>query len=109
MALPQQGYTGPYGNMQGYFLGAGGALGMPSGSNNQNAFIAGIAGQYLAGGSLSRRGVAVYSNLSSTVGANFTTRLNVPGVVASPAWVGPMPAFFPVRNGKIFNGATQPY
>jgi hypothetical protein len=100
------GYTGPILN---YFNGAGAQpTGMPAGTNNQNAFVNGTQGQYLTG-SLGRRGAAVYSNLSSALGANFIIRLNVPGLVAAPGWMGPQPALFPNRNG--FNSATinRPY
>jgi hypothetical protein len=104
-----QGYTGPYGNMFGYILGAGADVGMPAGSNNQNAFIAGLSGQYLNGttSTLKRRAACAYSNLSS-VGA-FSARLSVPGVIAWGARVGPQPAFFPNRNGKPSTTVTKPY
>ena len=102
------GYAGPILN---YFNGAGAQpTGMPSGSNNHNAFINGTAGQYLAGGNgLTRRAVAVYSNLTSALGANFVIRLNVPGAVVAPGWMGPQPVFFPFRNGFNSAAATRPY
>ena len=104
-----QGYTGPYGNMFGYIVGAGGAVGMPAGSNNQNAFIAGLTSQYLNGttSTLKRRIVCSYSNLSST--GSFSTRRTVPGTIAWPARIGPQLAFFPNRNGKPSTTKTSPY
>lgn len=110
MSASTQGYTGPYGNMFGYISGAGGAVGMPAGSNNQNAFIAGLTSQYLNGttSTLKRRAVSVYSSLT-TAPAGFPTRGTVPGVVAWPARIGPQPAFFPNRVGKTSNTITFPY
>ena len=105
-----QGYSGPYGNMFGYISGAGARVGMPAGSNNQNAFIAGLTSQYLNGTTSTlhrRRGVAAYSNRSST--ASFPTRLTVPGTIAWPARFGPVHAFFPNRVGKPANQKTSPY
>jgi hypothetical protein len=99
------GYTGPYGNMFGYILGAGAAVGMPAGSLNQNAFILGVAASYLGNTALPRRVVAAYSNLSSLPGSNFPFRLTTSGTTLAPACVGPAPALFPNRNG--FNNATM--
>ena len=109
MSTSTQGYTGPYGNMLGYILGAGAAVGMPAGSNNQNAFSLGLTSQYLNGttSTLKRRAVCAYSNLSSV--GSFASRLSVPGVVAAPARIGPQVAFFPFRNGKTTNTVTKPY
>ena len=111
MATSTQGYTGPYGNMFGYIVGAGAAVGMPAGSNNQNAFLLGLTSQYLNGttSTLKRRGVNVYSNLGSTPNVAFQTRVGIVGVVLGPARVGPMPAFFPNRNGKPHTTTTLPY
>ncbi len=105
-----QGYSGPFGNMFGYINGIGGAVGMPAGSNNQNAFLLGLTSQYLNGttSTLKRRTVNVYSNLSSSPGG-FPSRSGIPGTVAWPARVGPVAAFFPNRNGKPSTTVTKPY
>ena len=107
--MANQGFTGPFGNMLGYILGAGGAVGMPAGSNNQNAFIAGLTSQYLNGtvSTLKRRAVGAYSTLTSV--GSFNARLTAPGVIAWAARVGPQPAFFPNRNGKPSTTVTSPY
>lgn len=106
-----QGYSGPYGNMLGYIVGAGAAVGMPAGSNNQNAFLLGLTAQYLNGttSTLKRRSVCAYSTLSSLPGVPFHTRLTIPGTIAWPARFGPVHAFFPNRNGKPSTTKTSPY
>ncbi len=108
--MATRGYSGPYGNMFGYIQGAGAAVGMPAGSNNQNAFMLGLVSQYLNGttSTLKHRGANVYSNLSSSPGG-FPTRSTIPGVVLGPARIGPAPAFFPNRNGQPSTTVTKPY
>jgi hypothetical protein len=108
--MATRGYSGPYGNMFGYISGFGAAVGMPAGSNNQNAFWLGLTSQYLNGttSTLKQRGVNVYSNLSSSP-AGFPTRATIPGVVLGPARIGPAPAFFPNRNGQTSSTVTKPY
>lgn len=90
-----------------YILGAGANGGMPAGSNNSNAFMLGIASQHLTATGMPRRGVAVYSNLSAVAGV-FQNRLTAPGAIATPAGVGPSPAFIPNRNGSTVT-STLPY
>jgi hypothetical protein len=99
------GYTGPILN---YFNGAGASNGMPAGTNNQNAFANGTAALYITS-TLPRRDVNMYSNLSSSVGANFITRKGIPSQVAAPARIGPQPAFIPNRNGASTSAITSPY
>ena len=110
MSTSTQGYSGPYGNMFGYIQGAGAAVGMPAGTNNQNAFIAGLVGQYLSGAATStlpRRAGGAYSTVFSA--GSDKVRTTIPGTIAWPARVGPMPAFFPNRVGKPGNTVTIPY
>lgn len=113
MSTSTQGYGGPYGAMASYYGNSQTNTNWPQnmgGSNGINAFQAGVAGQYLNGGSVStlpRRIVCAYSNVSSV--ANFTSRPSVPGVVVAGARVGPQAAFFPNRNGKTTNTITTPY
>jgi hypothetical protein len=99
-----------YGNMFGYVLGAGAAVGMPAGSLNQNAFILGTAATYL-GGPLTQRGVNMYSNLSNAPAgpSSFSVRLGVPGRIASGALAGPSRAFFPNSTARTYGPpATTP-
>jgi len=109
--MATRGYSGPYGNMFGYIVGAGAAVGMPAGSNNQNAFLLGLTSQYLNGttSTLKRRTVSAYSTLGSLPGVPFQTRLTIAGTIAWPARVGPVPAFFPNRNGQPSTTKTLPY
>jgi glutamate-1-semialdehyde aminotransferase len=97
--------------MFGYIVGAGAAVGMPAGSNNQNAFMLGLTSQYLNGttSTLKRRTVSAYSTLGSLPHSPFATRLVIPGVVLAPARIGPAPAFFPNRNGQTSSTVTLPY
>jgi hypothetical protein len=91
--------------MDAYFLGN-----QPAGSNNANAFLAGLTTQYLFGAgasTLPRRAVTAYSNLTST--GSFNARLTAPGVISSGARIGPQMAFFPFRHGKTTNTITSPY
>jgi hypothetical protein len=108
-----QGYTGPYGNMFGYILGAGAPIGMPAGSLNQNAFMVGVAASYLGNTAFPRRGVAMYSNLTQIgypgpPGA-FTVRLTVPGTVLFPFIVGPVSGIFRNQNGFNAAAVNSPY
>ncbi len=109
--MATRGYSGPYGNMFGYVQGAGANVGMPAGSNNQNAFWLGLSSQYLNGttSTLKRRTVSAYSTLGSLPGVRFQLRLATPGVVLGPARIGPAPAFFPNRNGQASTTVTLPY
>ena len=103
------GYTGPFGNQYSYLRGNGpGVTGMPAGTNNANAFMTGVTGSYLTvGAAMSRRGTAVYSNLSSA--GSFGTRLSIPGTVSWPARIGPALGIFRNTVGQPTNPKTTPY